>query len=139
MTSTSRPATLTGPTTSQLIDRATRDGIRVFWQPPSWHLPAAYAAEASAIWLRRDLTEAEARSLLAHEMAHAHYRDRGTQPPPVEARAWRWAARALVTPAAYAAAEQLVGPAIGALADHLGVTREVVIACQADLMRRTHR
>lgn len=135
MTTTSQQGTSTGPTIDQLIDRATAAGITVCWTAPSYRRQAAYAHAAGAIWLRRDLTAAESRSLLAHELGHHHYGDAGTQPPHVEARAWRWAARILITPAQYAFAECVSGTGIGALADHLEVTREVIAAYQTDLSR----
>lgn len=128
MTTTSRPDTSTAPTTDQLIDSATDAGINVCWTPPTYHRQAAYAHAVNTIWLRRDLTDPEVRSLLAHELAHHHYGDSGPQPPCIEARAWRWAARLLIPTPAYAAAERIFGPSVGALADYLEVTREVVIA-----------
>ena len=128
MTTTSQQGTSHAPTITQLIDQAVDAGIRVCWIPPSDRRQAIYAEEIRTIWLRRDLTSAEARSLLAHELAHAHYGDSGAQPPHREARAWRWAARLLIPAGTYAAAEALVGHDPGALADHLGVTREIISA-----------
>lgn len=136
MTTTSPPATWTGPSTDQLIDRATSAGLRVCWTPPTYERQAAYAHAAGTIWLRRDLTDAEARSLLAHELAHHHYGDVGDQPAPIEARAWRWAARLLIPEDAYARAERLHGPHVPAIAEALGVTAEVVTAYHALLARR---
>lgn len=72
------------------------------------------------------------RSTLAHELGHAHYADVATTDPRAhdaqERRANRYAARLLITPEAYAAAEALVGPHPGALARELGVARYVVEA-----------
>ncbi|UVY83840.1 ImmA/IrrE family metallo-endopeptidase [Brachybacterium sp. NBEC-018] len=136
MTSISPQVTSSAPTTDQLIDRATSAGLRVCWTPPTYRRQAAYAHAAGTIWLRRDLTDAEARSLLAHELAHHHYGDDGEQPPPIEARAWRWAANLLIPECAYAAAERVVGVGIGALADQLDVTGEVIAAYRS-ILRRT--
>lgn len=135
MTLTLPPAMWTGPTTSQLIDSATDAGITVCWTPPQYHQQAAYAHAAGTIWLRRDLTDAEARSLLAHELGHYYYGDDGPQPPDIEARAWRWAARLLITDSAYAVAEQDTGPSVPGLAEALQVTKEAVMAYQS-LLRR---
>lgn len=123
------------PTTDQLIDRATDAGLRVCWTPPSYERQAAYAHAAGTIWLRRDLTDAEARSLLAHELGHHHYGDHGAQPDWIEARAWRWAARLLLPGCTYPVAEVEHGPSVPALAEALGVTREVVLA-HREILRR---
>lgn len=127
MTTTSPRATSPAPTISQLIDHAVRHGISVCWTPPTDPRHAAYAHTARTIWLRRDLTTAETRSLLAHELGHAAYGDHGPQPPHIEARAWRYAARLLITLDAYAAAEAIC-PDPAAIAAELDVTREVVTA-----------
>lgn len=136
MTTTSPPATWTGPTTDQLIDRATTAGLKVCWTPPSYHHQSAYAHAASTIWLRRDLTDPEARSLLAHELGHHYYGDHGPQPPPAEARAWRWAANLLLPGCAYPRAEVDHGPHAPTLAEELGVTAEVIDAYRSILARR---
>lgn len=135
MTTTSLPDTWTGPTTNQLIDSATDAGLIVCWISPRHPRQAAYAHAGGIIWLRRDLTDAEARSLLAHELGHCYYGDDGPQPPDIEARAWRWAARLLITDGAYAMAERQVGPSVPGLAEHLHVTSEAVAAYQSILRR----
>lgn len=136
MTTISPPGTSPAPTTDQLIDTATSHGIRVCWAPPTYTRQAAYAHAVDTIWLRRDLTDAEARSLLAHELGHRYYGDQGPQPPPIEARAWRYAARTLISDWVYADAEQQHGPSVPALAESLHVTAEVVTAYQS-ILRRT--
>lgn len=135
MTTTSPRALSPAPTTSQLIDQATNSGLRVCWTPPTYHHQSAYAHAAGTIWLRRDLTDAEARSLLAHELGHHHYGDHGPQPPDIEARAWRWAARLLIPECTYAIAEVQHGHHIPALAEALHVTAEAVAAYQSVLRR----
>lgn len=137
MTTTSPPVQSSAPTTSQLIDRATNAGLRVCWTPPTYHHQSAYAHAVGTIWLRRDLTDHEARSLLAHELGHHYYGDHGPQPPPIEARAWRWAAKLLLPGCAYPLAELEHGPSIPGLAEGLGVTAEVVKAYRDTLRRAT--
>lgn len=136
MTTTSPRALSLAPTTNQLIDQAITAGLRVCWTPPTDPRQAAYGHAADTIWLRRDLTDAEARSLLAHELGHHHYGDTGPQPPEVEARAWRHAAGLLIPEPAYAATETMHGPHVPALAEALHVTAEVVEAYQSILLRR---
>jgi hypothetical protein len=135
MTTTSPPDTWTGPSTDQLIDRATTAGLRVCWTPPTYPRQAAYGHAAGTIWLRRDLTDAEARSLLAHELGHHYYLDHGPQPDWIEDRAWRWAAKLLLPGCTYPCAELEHGPSIPALAEALNVTAEVIVAYQSILRR----
>lgn len=80
------------------------------------------------IWLRPDLTDAETRSILAHKLGHAALGHAGPQPAWAEARAWRHAARLLITDDFYAAAEAEHGPHAGALAVTLDVTQDVITA-----------
>ena len=80
-----------------------------------------------------------ARSVLAHELGHAHL-GHGPAPTPAirahqERQADEWAARRLITPAAYAAAEQLRGTHLASLAFELDVTIEIVLAFQRVLSR----
>lgn len=135
MTTTSPRALSPVPTTNQLIDQATNAGLKVCWTPPTYHRQAAYGHAAGTIWLRRDLTDAEARSLLAHELGHHHYGDHGPQPPDVEARAWRYAARLLIPESTYALAEVQHGHHVPALAEALHVTAEAIQAYQSILRR----
>jgi len=78
-------------------------------------------------------------SVLAHEIAHAVLGHTPTADATARARQERradeWAARLLITPAAYAAAEQLRGAHPASLAFELDVTIEIVIAYQR-LLRR---
>lgn len=136
MTTTSLRVLSPAPTTNQLIDRAITAGLRVCWTPPTDPRQAAYGHAADTIWLRRDLTDAEARSLLAHELGHHHYGDAGPQPPDIEARAWRYAARLLIPEYSYAIAEVQHGHHIPTLAEALHVTAEAVEAYQS-ILRRT--
>ncbi len=80
-----------------------------------------------------------ARSVLAHELGHAHLGHLPTRHPAFRARQERqadeWAARRLITPSAYAAAEQLRGTHLASLAFELDVTIEIVLAFQRVLSR----
>lgn len=79
------------------------------------------------------------RSVLAHEIAHAIFGDTPTHYGPMRARQERradeWAARYLITPRAYADAEERRGVHATSLAFELGVTVELVEAYQR-LMQR---
>ncbi len=83
------------------------------------------------------------RSVLAHELGHATLRHAPTTHARLSARQERqadaWAARLLISPQAYAAAENLRGPHPASLAFELDVTVELVIAYQALLARASER
>ncbi|WP_136041430.1 MULTISPECIES: ImmA/IrrE family metallo-endopeptidase [unclassified Microbacterium] len=74
------------------------------------------------------------RSVLAHELGHARFGHAPARLPTVRAQQERqadeWAACRLITPEAYAEAEELRGPHLASLAFELGVTIELVIAYQ---------
>lgn len=121
------PTTTRARTTTDLILHAEDMGARIVW---ATDLPerGRWVDGAGVILLRHGMTERRTLSTLAHELAHHYYRD-GPQTPAIERRAWRWAARLLVTPENYAQAEQY-HPSPGALAHHLGVTVEIIHALQ---------
>lgn len=123
------PGTTPARTTTDLILHAEDMGARVVW---ARDLPerGRWVDGAGVILLRHGMTERRTVSTLAHELAHHYYRD-GIQTPAVERRAWRWAARLLVPPEDYARAEQY-HPAPGAIAQHLGVTVEIIYALQEE-------
>lgn len=82
------------------------------------------------ISLRRDLGPVNRRCTLAHELGHV-----ALDHDPAATGWWKirqekaadqWAARALITPAEYAAAERDHGPHTGGLAAALGVTVHLV-------------
>lgn len=79
------------------------------------------------------------RSVLAHELGHATLRHAPTPHGRLRARQERqadaWAARLLISPTAYAAAEELRGPHPASLAFELDVTVELVTAYQELLGR----
>lgn len=74
------------------------------------------------------------RSVLAHELGHARFGHTPARAPGVRAQQERqadeWAACRLITPRAYAEAEELRGPHLASLAFELGVTIELVTAYQ---------
>lgn len=79
------------------------------------------------------------RSFLAHEIAHALFRDTPTHFGPVaakqERRAWEWAATYLITPEDYSQAEQLRDGHAPAMAHDLGVTVELIATYRETLQR----
>jgi Zn-dependent peptidase ImmA (M78 family) len=79
------------------------------------------------------------RSVLAHELGHAQFGHTPARVPALRAQQERqadeWAACRLITPRAYAEAEELRGPHLASLAFELGVTIELVIAYQ-QLLRK---
>ena len=98
-----------------------------------------YEPRTATIRLNPGLSLRATCSVLAHELAHAVLGHITTADDAVrerqERRADEWAARLLIAPAAYAAAEQARGPHPASLAFDLGVTIEIVIAYQR-LLRR---
>lgn len=121
------PTTTRAKTTTDLILHAEDMGARVIW---AQDLPerGRWIDGAGIILLRHGMSERRTVSTLAHELAHHYYGD-GHQTPAVERRAWRWAARLLVPCDEYARAEQH-HHSPGALAQHLGVTTEIIHALQ---------
>jgi len=116
-----------------IYNAAAADGVRIRWADLG-HRAGQYDDDQRIITLNLCLTAAQELSTAAHEWQHAIHRDRGDVPPHVvraqEARADEGAARMLIDPEEYAAAERLVGSHPGALAAELGVCRWVVEAFQ---------
>ena len=77
------------------------------------------------------------RSVLAHELGHVVLGHTPSAVPAVrrqqERRADEWAAQSLITPDAYARAEDVCGPHLASLAFELDVTIELVLAYQRRL------
>lgn len=98
-----------------------------------------YDHAARRIRLDPGMSARTARSVLAHELGHAALGHTVTSHRPTrvhqERRADEWAARLMITPAAYAAAEAARGTHRASLAFELGVTVELVIAYQRLLQR----
>lgn len=122
------PGTTPARTTTDLILHAEDMGARVVW---ATDLPerGRYYPGVNVIVLRHGMTERRTVSTLAHELAHHYYGDPYCTPA-VSRRAWRWAARLLIPCDDYAQAE-LEHHSQGSIAQHLGVTVEVVTALQA--------
>lgn len=114
-------------TTTDLILHAEDMGARIVW---ARDLPqrGRYYPGVDVIVLRHGMTERRTVSTLGHELAHMYYGD-PLCTPAVNRRAWRWAARLLIPDDEYAAAERL-HPSPGAIAQHLGVTVDVIRAYQ---------
>lgn len=89
---------------------------------------------ARTIRLAPGMSARTTRSVLAHELGHAHLGHVPTSTPAIRAHQERqadeWAARRLITPRAYAEAEEVRGPHVASLAFELGVTIELVTAFQ---------
>lgn len=115
-------------TTTDLILHAEDMGARVAWAA-DFPDRGRYYPGVKVIVLRHGMTERRTVSTLAHELAHHYYGD-PLCTPPVRRRALRWAARFLIPDEDYAEAEAEHQSA-GAIADHLGVTIEVVYAFAA--------
>lgn len=118
----------TGPRLDALYQHAADMRLDVEW---TLDLPArrhgAYLDDRRLILLNYRCTSAQALSALAHEVAHAIYGDRCSTPP-VERRADELGSLFIIAADDYAAAEELVGPHVGALARELGVTERMVLA-----------
>lgn len=110
-------------------------GVAITYKP-NMRVPASYNHQLNRITLSACLQSMprNAVSTLAHEYAHHLLGHEGPQPACEEDRADRLAAQMLITPEAYARAEQLHEGHIPAIADELGVTCWIVKAYQ----RRLH-
>jgi len=112
----------------ELVAQAEASGVAVMTRNIGRH-HGRYLLKHRLIMLSPRLSGPQTISALAHELGHAFYGDDGPQPPELEARAWRWAACALISPARYAEAEVAAATThLGAIARELGVTRQVVEA-----------
>lgn len=115
-------------TTTDLILHAEDMGASVVW---AQELPerGRYYPGVNLIVIRHGMTERRTVSTLAHELAHHYYGDQLCTPA-AGRRAWRWAAHFLIPDRDYAEAEAEHQSA-GAIAQHLGVTVDVVRAFAA--------
>lgn len=111
-----------------LLALAAARGLRVVWRDlcrrnGEFRAPGLIVLDPRRPGLTQKVT-------LAHELGHAYYGHAWADDPRVresqEVAADRYAANLLITPAAYAAAERLVGCHAGALARELGVTARLV-------------
>ncbi|QAY16150.1 peptidase [Arthrobacter phage Sonali] len=104
-----------------LLDMASAMEVTVGWEmflPAGWM--GAYSAMTHSISLLLGMDEVEERSVMAHELGHAHYRhghsDRG-----VEWHADKWAAHHLIDKREFFLASK-DRPSLEVLADRLNVT-----------------
>ncbi|OFT47043.1 hypothetical protein HMPREF3158_05615 [Corynebacterium sp. HMSC06G04] len=107
-----------------LIDVAQARGYRIRWHRGG--PKAAWLPHKHAITLRVGMDDATTLCSLAHELGHAHYGDPPGHHGAHELRADRFAARILVSPTEYAAAETIFGPQPSLIAHELGVTVKVL-------------
>ncbi|WP_337003752.1 MULTISPECIES: ImmA/IrrE family metallo-endopeptidase [unclassified Microbacterium] len=121
----------------QLLRLAEEQRLRVIERPG--RTCGGYDPVARTIRLAPGMSARTTRSVLAHELGHARL---GHAPTASAARreqqerqADEWAAGLLITPQAYADAEELRGPHLASLAFELDVTIELVSAYQR-LLRR---
>lgn len=112
-----------------LITVAEGRGYRVRWHKGG--PTAAWFPHQNAITLQYGAPEVELLCSLAHELGHAHYNDPPGHFGAHELRADRFAARLLVSPVEYAAAEAIYGPQPTRLAHELGVTVKVLKTWQS--------
>lgn len=117
-------------TTTDLILHAEDMGARVVWALDLPERGRCYS-HLGVIVIRHGMSERRTVSTLAHELAHHYYGD-ALCTPGVNRRAWRWAARLLIPDDEYAWAEQC-HDTVGGIAEHLGVTAEVIHAYRATL------
>lgn len=118
-----------------LIDVAEARGYQVRWHRGG--PKAAWIPHQHAVSLRIGMADTDTLCALAHELGHAHYGDPPGHHGAHEQRADRFAARLLISPTEYAAAEALYGHHPTRLAVELGVTTHILATWQ-DLYERTH-
>lgn len=102
-------------------------GIDVEWADLGEYRHGEYHWQGDRIILSLRLTQAQAASTLAHELGHRRFGDTCSTPAN-ERRAWEYGAALLITAEEYAAAEDLVGHHVSALAIELGVTVRLIQA-----------
>ena len=121
-----------------LLQLADDVGVHVTWRDLG-RRRGEYRHGPRLITLNPRMSGVLQRSTLAHELGHHHHGDTWTDDPALldarERRANTYAADLLISPTAYARAEQLVGPHAGAIARELDVARYVVDAWRAQRLR----
>jgi Zn-dependent peptidase ImmA (M78 family) len=119
----------------ELLRLVEEHGLRLVERPGETR--GGFDPERGVIRLAPGMSARTTRSVLAHELGHALL-DHSPSTDPLrrrrqERQADAWAARRLITPEAYAAAEAIRGPHRPSLAFELDVTVELVTAYQAML------
>lgn len=123
-----------------LFDYAASRGVQVEYCDLR-HLGRAgdYHAPTKHIRIQQGMLYRKERSVLAHELAHAHYSDEpdlfGNLGPRMEARADEWAAHFLIHPDEYRLAEERYGTRTDWIAQELCVLEKLVIAYERTLHR----
>lgn len=122
---------------AHLVQIATELGLTVVER--RGHHRGGYHDGLRQIRINPGMSQRVTRSFLAHEIAHALFRDAPTHYGPVKAkqerRAWEWAAMYLVTPEGFAEAEHHRGGHGPSMAYDLGVTVEIIDAFRRVLQR----
>lgn len=112
-------------------------GLRLVELPG--HSCGGYQPRSATIRVAPGMSARTTRSVIAHELGHAVLGHEHTQNPTERAsqerRADEWAARLLITPAAYAEAEAVRDGHAASIAFDLGVTVDLVLAYRR-LLRR---
>ena len=90
--------------------------------PVGW--VGAYLDDEKRVLIREGMTPAQDEQARWHETAHAYYGDR-VSTPAIERRAWVYAARMIVDPVKYAAAERLSTSSLF-IAQELGTTTRII-------------
>lgn len=111
---------------TELVERA--HAMNVYVIASAIDADGVYCDAAGLIVLNPRLTRSGEVFTLAHELVHALRCDVCAQSREVEVLVDQAAARMLVDPVAYAAAERLVGGDVYGLAEELGVSVECVVA-----------
>lgn len=122
-----------------LLQHAGDLGLDVRWAldlPEDIH--GYYEDDARAAYLNHYCTQAQVVGALAHEVGHCIFGDRCSTEA-IERRADEMGASLIITRAEYAEAEEAVGCHAGALARHMGVTRDLVLAWRGWWFRVGHR
>ena len=96
-----------------------------------------YEPTEARVYFTFGLTQTEQRSVIAHELAHVHFAHTCSSPK-AEREADTWAAQLLITPTAYAEAEQHSHDSHH-IAEELGVTVELVHHYRAHCLQRVGR
>nr|WP_270410763.1 MULTISPECIES: ImmA/IrrE family metallo-endopeptidase [Microbacterium] len=125
-------------TMQHLLRLADEQGVRVVERVGRTR--GGYDPVTRTIRLSPGMSARTTRSVLAHELGHACLGHLPAPTPAIRAlqerQADEWAASRLITPRAYAEAEEVRGPHLASLAFEMDVTIELVVAYQR-LLRQT--
>lgn len=107
-----------------LLELAVALNVQVCWHKGG--NKGLWVPSRRTVSLRLGLSPIAEKCVLAHELGHARYGHPSGCDPRFEAKADRFAAQLLISPAEYAAAEALYGSHPGSLARELGVTVHLI-------------